>query len=42
VDEYFSQATKHKEKVKVDDKEQAIFSRVNRIKEDQEKRISGL
>lgn len=42
VDEYFSQALKHKEKQKLDAQENAIFSKMNRIQEDQEKRIAGL
>ena len=42
VDEYFSQAEKQKEVTKNYSKEQAIWSKMNKIKEDQEKRISGL
>ena len=42
VDEYFSQAEKQKLKQKLDNKEQAIFSKVVKIQEDQEKRIMGL
>lgn len=42
VDEYFSQALKHKEKVKLESQENAIFSKMHRIQEDQEKRIAGL
>lgn len=41
-DEYFSQAEKQKEVAKVQTKEDAIWSRMNKIKEDQHKRISGL
>ena len=42
VDEYFSQAEKHKEKSKLESKENAIWQKMNRIQEDQEKRIQGL
>ena len=42
VDEYFSQAEKHKEKSKLESKENAIYAKMNRIQEDQEKRIQGL
>lgn len=42
VDEYFSQAEKHKERSKIDAKENAIWQKMNRIQEDQEKRIQGL
>ena len=42
VDEYFSQAEKQKEVNKNQSKESAIWSKMNKIKEDQEKRISGL
>lgn len=42
VDEYFSQAEKHKEKSKLVSKENAIWQKMNRIQEDQEKRIQGL
>lgn len=42
VDEYFSQAQKQKEVSKVQSKEQAIWAKMNKIKEDQEKRIVGL
>ena len=42
VDEYFSQAVKQKEVNKNQSKESAIWSKMNKIKEDQEKRISGL
>ena len=42
VDEYFSQAEKHKEKSKMESKENAIWQKMNRIQEDQEKRIQGL
>lgn len=42
VDEYFSQAQKQKDVSKVQSKESAIWSKMNKIKEDQEKRISGL
>lgn len=42
VDEYFSQAEKQKEVSKNTSKEQAIWQKMNKIKEDQEKRISGL
>ena len=41
-DEYFSQASKQKEVNKIQSKESAIWSKMNKIKEDQEKRISGL
>jgi predicted ribosome quality control (RQC) complex YloA/Tae2 family protein len=41
-DEYFSQASKQKEVSKNQSKESAIWSKMNKIKEDQEKRISGL
>ena len=39
VDEYFSQAEKYKEKTKLQAKEGQIFAKMNRIQEDQEKRI---
>lgn len=42
VDEYFSQALKQREVNKNQSKESAIWSKMNKIKEDQEKRISGL
>ena len=42
VDEYFSQSEKQKEVNKCQSKESAIWHKMNRIKEDQEKRISGL
>lgn len=42
VDEYFSQAQKYREKVKLESQETAIFSKVTRIQEDQDKRIAGL
>jgi len=42
VDEYFSQAEKQKEVTRTQSKESAIWSKMNKIKEDQEKRISGL
>jgi len=42
VDEYFSQSEKQKEVNKSQSKESAIWHKMNRIKEDQEKRISGL
>ena len=42
VDEYFSQSEKQKEVSKNQSKESAIWQKMNRIKEDQEKRISGL
>lgn len=42
VDEYFSQAEKQKEVSKNQSKESAIWTKMNRIKEDQEKRIGGL
>lgn len=42
VDEYFSQAEKQKEVSKNQSKESAIWSKMNKIKQDQEKRISGL
>lgn len=42
VDEYFSQAVKQKEVNKNQSKESAIWSKMNKIKEDQEKRIQGL
>ena len=42
VDEYFSQAQKQKDVSKVQSKEQAIWAKMNKIKEDQEKRIVGL
>ena len=42
VDEYFSQSQKQKDVNKIQSKEQAIWSKMNKIKEDQEKRISGL
>lgn len=42
VDEYFSQAVKQKEVTKIQSKETAIWSKMNKIKEDQEKRILGL
>jgi len=42
VDEYFSQAQKHREKVKLESQESAILQKVSRIQEDQEKRITGL
>ena len=42
VDEYFSQAEKHKEKSKLVAKEDAIWQKMNRIQDDQEKRIQGL
>jgi len=41
-DEYFSQAVKQKEVNKNQSKESAIWSKMNKIKEDQEKRIQGL
>lgn len=42
VDEYYSQAEKYREKVKTESKESAIWNKMNRIQEDQEKRIAGL
>ena len=42
VDEYFSQSEKQKEKSKLETKENAIWHKMNRIQEDQEKRIQGL
>lgn len=42
IDEYFSQAVKQKEVNKIQSKESAIWSKMNKIKEDQEKRIQGL
>ena len=34
VDEYFSQAQKHREKVKLESQESAILQKVSRIQED--------
>lgn len=42
VDEYFSQAEKHKEKSKMESRENAIWLKMHRIQDDQEKRIQGL
>lgn len=42
MDEFFSQAEKHKEKSKLMAKEGQIYAKMNRIQEDQEKRIEGL
>ena len=42
VDEYFSQAEKYKQKSKMESKENAIWQKMTRIQEDQEKRIQGL
>lgn len=42
VDEYFSQSLKQKEKQKLDGQENAIYSKMNKIQEDQDKRIQGL
>ena len=39
VDEYFSQSLKQREKAKLDSQENAIYSKMNRIQEDQDKRI---
>ena len=42
VDEYYSQAEKHKEKSKMESKENAIWQKMHKIQEDQSKRIQGL
>lgn len=42
VDEYFSQAEKHKEKNRLEGRENQIWQKMNRIQEDQQKRIEGL
>jgi predicted ribosome quality control (RQC) complex YloA/Tae2 family protein len=42
VDEYFSQLDKQREQSKFVSKEDAIWQKMNRIREDQEKRIQGL
>ena len=42
VDEYFSQAEKYKQTSKMESKENAIWQKMTRIQEDQEKRIQGL
>lgn len=42
VDEFFSQAEKQKDKARLYAKEQQIYAKMNRIQEDQEKRIQGL
>ena len=42
VDEYFSQLDKQREQSKFSSKEDEIWKKMNRIREDQEKRISGL
>ena len=42
VDEYFSQLDKQREQSKYSSKEDEIWKKMNRIREDQEKRISGL
>ena len=42
MDEFFSQAEKYKEKSKLETKENQIWNKMNRIKEDQYKRVEGL
>lgn len=42
VDEYFSQLDKQRESSKFSNKEERIWEKMSRIKEDQEKRIQGL
>lgn len=42
VDEYFSQLDKQREQSKYISKEDEIWKKMGRIKEDQEKRIQGL
>jgi predicted ribosome quality control (RQC) complex YloA/Tae2 family protein len=42
VDEYFSQLDKQREQSKFSSKEDEIWKKMSRIREDQEKRISGL
>ena len=42
VDEYFSQLDKQREQSRFSSKEDEIWKKMNRIREDQEKRISGL
>lgn len=42
VDEYFSQLDKQREQSKYNSKEDEIWKKMGRIREDQEKRISGL
>lgn len=42
VDEYFSQLDKQRDQVRYSSKEDEIWKKMNRIREDQEKRVTGL
>jgi hypothetical protein len=42
VDEYFTQMDKYRETTKSQNKETEIWKKMSRIKDDQEKRITGL
>ena len=42
VDEYFSQMDKERESSRYSNKEDEIWKKMSRIKEDQEKRVQGL